>query len=66
MVDYFKICYTAQYPDGKLLDPSKPYMEANILASTKKEAITKLIDELHGVKVSIVEDPTHLHMDEIK
>ena len=65
MVDYFKICYTAQYPDGKLLDPNKPYMEANILASTKREAISNLMIELPGLKVTIVEDPTHLQMNDI-
>ena len=62
MVDYYKICYTAQYPDGKLLDPSKPYLEANILASTKKEAISNLMLEFPGLKINVIEDPVHMQM----
>ena len=52
----FKICYTAQYPDGKLLDPLKPYLEANIIASSRTEAICKLKDEFPGLKVVVVEN----------
>ena len=57
MVDSFKICYTAQYPDGKLLDPTKPYMEAYVEASTKKEAISNLMLEFPGLTIKVVEDP---------
>lgn len=57
MVDYFKICYTAQYVDGKLLDPKRPYMEANILAATKQEAISNLMMEFPGLKIKVVEEP---------
>lgn len=57
MVDYFKICYTAQYADGKLLDPKQPYMEANIVAATKQEAISNLMMEFPGLKIKVVEEP---------
>lgn len=66
MVDYYKICYIAKYPDGRLLDPNKPYMEAKILASTKKEAISNLIMEFPGLKINVIEDPIHLQMKELK
>ena len=56
MVDYFKICYTAQYPDGKLLDPKQPYMEANIIAATKQEAISNLMMEFPGLKIKVIEE----------
>ena len=57
MVDSYKICYTAQYPDGKLLDPSKPFMEAYIAASTKQEAVSNLMMEFPGLTIKVVEDP---------
>ena len=57
MVDYFKICYTAQYSDGKLLDPKQPYMEANIIAATKQEAISNLMMEFPGLKIKVIEEP---------
>lgn len=63
MVDYFKICYIAQYPNGKLLDPSKPYLEANVLASSKTEAISNLMMEFPGLKIKVIEDPTHLSVE---
>ena len=57
MVNYFKICYTAQYPDGKLLNPKQPYIEANIVATTKQEAISNLMMEFPGLKIKVVEEP---------
>lgn len=57
MVGYFKICYIAQYPNGKLLDPKQPYMEANIRAATKQEAISNLMMEFPGLKIKVVEEP---------
>lgn len=57
MINQYKICYVAQWPDGKLLDPNKPYTEAYIVASSKHEAIGNLMTELRGLKVKIVEEP---------
>ena len=57
MVNQYKICYIAQWPDGKLLDSKKPFMEAYVLASTKREAAESLIAEFPGLEVKIVEDP---------
>ena len=57
MVDYFKICYIAQYPNGKLLNPKQPYMEANIIAATKQEAISNLMMEFPGLNIKVVEEP---------
>lgn len=57
MVSTYKICYLAQWPDGKLLDEKKPYAEAFVQASSKREAMMKLLEELNGLKVKIVEEP---------
>ena len=57
MVNQYKICYTAKWPDGKLLDPKKPFMDAYILASTKNEAAAKLISEFPGLHVTIANEP---------
>lgn len=57
MLNQYKICYVAQWPDGKLLDPKKPYAEAYIDASTKNEAVGNLLMELRGLKVKVVGDP---------
>ena len=63
MIDYYKICYTAQYPDGKLLDPSKPFMDAYVIASSKDEAITSLKDEFPGLDIKISKEPVHMQME---
>lgn len=57
MMMKYKVCYTAQWPDGKLLDPKKPFMEAYIDASSKREAIGNLLAEFPGLKVKVVEEP---------
>lgn len=64
MVNQYKICYTAQWPDGKLLDPKKPYAEAYVLASTKREAIGNLLAEFPGLKVKIVEEPQQVETND--
>ena len=64
MVNQYKICYTAQWPDGKLLDPKKPYMEAYVLASTKREAMGNLLAEFPGLKVRIVEEPQQVETND--
>ena len=64
MVNQYKICYTAQWPDGKLLDQKKPYMEAFVLASTKREAVGNLLAEFPGLKVKIVEEPQQVEMND--
>ena len=64
MVNQYKICYTAQWPDGKLLDPKKPYTEAYVLASTKREAMGNLLAEFPGLKVRIVEEPQQVEIND--
>ena len=64
MVNQYKICYTAQWPDGKLLDQKKPYMEAFVLASTKREAVGNLLAEFPGLKVRIVEEPQQVETND--
>lgn len=57
MVNQYKICYVATWPDGKLLDPKRPYMDAYILASTKNEALQKFNDEFPMLKLKVVSGP---------
>ena len=64
MVNQYKICYTAQWPDGKPLDPKKPYTEAYVLASTKREAMGNLLAEFPGLKVRIVEEPQQVETND--
>lgn len=54
---FFKICYVAYYPNGKLLEPSKPYLEANMVADDKIDAIRRLKLEFPGLDVKVVEEP---------
>ena len=57
MVNQYKICYTAKWPDGKLLDPKRPFMNAYVLASTKTEALQKFRNEFPMLKLTIMSDP---------
>jgi len=56
-MNQYKICYTATWPDGKLLDPKKPCMNAYIEADSEVEAAAKLMNELQGLKVKVLEKP---------
>ena len=53
----YKVCYTATWPDGKLLDPKKPCLNAYVEAETDVEAAAKLMHELRGLKVKVLEKP---------
>lgn len=66
MIDCWKICYTATYPDGKMLmiEREKPFMTANIVADTEENAVKKLMQEFRGLKVKVVEPPQHSVMSE--
>ena len=57
MTIQYKICYTATWPDGKLLDAKKPFMEAYVHASSKREAVGNLLAEFPGLKVKVIEEP---------
>ena len=68
MIDCWKICYTATYPDGKMLmaEQNKPFMTANIVADTAANAVKNLMQEFSGLKVKIVEPPQHSLMSEFE
>ena len=63
-MNQYKICYTAQWPDGKFLDSKKPYTEAYVLASTKRKAMRNLLVEFPGLKVRIVEEPQQVEIND--
>ena len=56
-MNQYKICYTATWPDGKLLNPKKPCMDAYIEADLEVEAAAKLMNALQGLKVKVLEKP---------
>ena len=56
-MNQYKICYTATWPDGKLLNPKKPCMDAYIEADSEVEAAAKLMNALQGLKVKVLEKP---------
>lgn len=57
MTMQYKICYTATWPDGKLLDAKKPFMEAYVHASSKREAVGNLLAEFPALKVKVIGEP---------
>ena len=59
MIDNWKICYVATYPNGEMLDSDNPFKTANINAKTSAEAIEKLKEEFRGCKIAIHGTPMH-------
>lgn len=56
-MNQYKICYTATWPDGKLLDPKKPCLNAYIEAESDTEAAATLKSELQGLTIKVLERP---------
>ncbi len=63
-MDQYKICYTAKWPDGKLLDPKKPFMEAFIEGASKEDAMMSLKNEFPGLKLKVVEEPQKTEVED--
>ena len=57
MVDYYSITYCAMWPDGELFNHSRPFMTANILASSEDEAIAKLKENFRMCKIELHSKP---------